>query len=159
MSSAGENICCMRYGQGCPSSNNTGFFRMSWPRSPALEIQTPDLDVPVGIVRKERKDQRSAYSLYVPENYTPHTEWPLIVCLHSGYSREDDYLLTWLRAAKSKGYMLLAPKSVRGNLVGYSFARHSSQSGSGPPLHPHDAGRGLGDLCGGPPPHISHRVL
>ena len=80
---------------------------------PALEIQTPDLDVPVGIVRKERKDQRSAYSLYVPENYTPHTEWPLIVCLHSGYSREDDYLLTWLRAAKSKGYMLLAPKSVR----------------------------------------------
>ncbi len=80
---------------------------------PALEIQAPDLDVPVGLIRKEREEQRSAYSLYVPENYTPHTEWPLIVCLHSGYSREDDYLLTWLRAAKSKGYMLLAPKSVR----------------------------------------------
>ncbi len=80
---------------------------------PALEIQAPDLDVPVGVIRKEREDQRSAYSLYVPENYTPHTEWPLIVCLHSGYSREDDYMLTWLRAAKSKGYMLLAPKSVR----------------------------------------------
>ncbi len=80
---------------------------------PALEIQEPDLDVPVGIIRKERQEQRSAYSLYVPEHYTPYKEWPLIVCLHSGYSREDDYLLTWLRAAKSKGYMLLAPKSVR----------------------------------------------
>ena len=78
---------------------------------PALEIQEPDLDVPVGIIRKERQEQRSAYSLYVPEHYTPYKEWPLIVCLHSGYSREDDYLLTWLRAAKSKGYMLLAPKS------------------------------------------------
>ena len=79
----------------------------------ALEVQEPDLEVPVGIVRKEREEQRSGYSLYVPENYTSQKEWPLIVCLHSGYSREDDYLLTWLRAAKSKGYMLLAPKSVR----------------------------------------------
>ena len=80
---------------------------------PTLEVQEAGLEVPVGIVRKEREEQRSGYSLYIPENYTPQKEWPLIVCLHSGYSREDDYLLTWLRAAKSKGYMVLAPKSVR----------------------------------------------
>ncbi len=49
----------------------------------------------------------------MPENYTPQTDWPLIVCLRRGYSREDDSLLTWLRAAKSKDYMPLAPKSVR----------------------------------------------
>ncbi len=78
-----------------------------------LETQSPNLDVPVGLIRKEQTDQRYAYSLYVPENYTPQRKWPLIVCLHGGYSRDDDYILTWLRLAKSKGYLLLSPKSSR----------------------------------------------
>lgn len=80
---------------------------------PALETRQVGVDVPVGIRRVERESGRSAYSLYVPENYSARREWPLIVCLHGGYSRDDDYLLTWLRAAKSRGLMLLAPKSVR----------------------------------------------
>ena len=83
------------------------------PSLAALETWTPGLEVPVGMMRKKREDPRSAYSLYVPENYTPQKQWPLIVCLHGGYSRDDDYILTWLRAAKSKGYMVLSPKSDR----------------------------------------------
>ena len=83
------------------------------PELARLESQSPDLDVPVGLIRKEQTEQRYAYSLYVPENYTPHKTWPLIVCLHGGYSRDDDYILTWLRLAKSKGYLLLSPKSSR----------------------------------------------
>ena len=79
----------------------------------ALETRAPDLDVPVGLIRHEPTDARYAYSLYVPENYTPQKTWPLIVCLHGGYSRDDDYILTWLRIAKSKGYLLLSPKSSR----------------------------------------------
>ena len=83
------------------------------PELARLESQSSDLDVPVGLIRKEQTEQRYAYSLYVPENYTPHKTWPLIVCLHGGYSRDDDYILTWLRLAKSKGYLLLSPKSSR----------------------------------------------
>jgi phospholipase/carboxylesterase len=83
------------------------------PTLAALESRTPDVDVPVGLIRHEPTDDRYAYSLYVPENYTPQKTWPLIVCLHGGYSRDDDYILTWLRIAKSKGYLLLSPKSSR----------------------------------------------
>lgn len=83
------------------------------PELTRLESRNSDLDVPVGLIRKEQTEQRYAYSLYVPENYTPHKTWPLIVCLHGGYSRDDDYILTWLRLAKSKGYLLLSPKSSR----------------------------------------------
>ena len=95
---------------------------------PALEMQTPDLDVPVGIIRKEREEQRSAMPYTCPRiiRHTPNGR--SLSASTAGYSREDDYLLTWLRAAKSKGYMLLAPKSSTGNLVGYSFARHPSES-------------------------------
>ena len=49
---------------------------------------------------------------YVPENYDPNTAWPLIICLHGGYGRGEDYIWAWLRPAKSKGYLLLSPKSV-----------------------------------------------
>lgn len=83
------------------------------PELARLETHSPDLDVPVGLLRQEQTEQRYAYSLYVPENYTPRRQWPLIVCLHGGYSRDDDYILTWLRLAKSKGYVLLSPKSSR----------------------------------------------
>lgn len=77
-----------------------------------LEAQTPGLTAPVGFVHKERTDTRAEYSLYVPEYYTPQRSWPLIVCLHGGYGHGNEYIWTWLRPAKSKGYLLLAPKSV-----------------------------------------------
>ena len=34
--------------------------------------------------------------------------------LHGGHGRGDDYLLTWLRTAKSAGYIVLSPKSLGG---------------------------------------------
>lgn len=77
-----------------------------------LEAQIPDLAVPVGFIHKERTDAHAEYSLYVPEFYTPHRPWPLIVCLHGGYGHGNEYIWTWLRPAKSKGYLLLSPKSV-----------------------------------------------
>jgi pimeloyl-ACP methyl ester carboxylesterase len=77
-----------------------------------LETRTLDVEVPVGFSHKPRTNTRAEYSLYVPENYSPQQSWPLIVCLHGGYGRGDDYILTWLRPAKSNGYLLLSPKSV-----------------------------------------------
>ena len=78
----------------------------------ALETQVDNLDVLVGMIHHQRTDAHTDYSLYVPEYYTPDKDWPLIVCLHGGYGRGDDYIWTWLRPAKSKGYVLLSPKST-----------------------------------------------
>jgi len=75
------------------------------------DVQTVE-GVPTGFVHKQRTNAHAEYSLYVPEYYTAQKSWPLIVCLHGGYGRGDDYIWTWLRPAKSKGYLLLSPKSV-----------------------------------------------
>ena len=79
---------------------------------PALEARTPGIEVPIGFLQKPRTDKRGEYSLYIPENYTPGRSWPLIVCLHGGYGQGNEYIWTWLRPAKSNGYLLLSPKSA-----------------------------------------------
>ncbi|MBI3300686.1 MAG: hypothetical protein HYZ72_01195 [Deltaproteobacteria bacterium] len=82
------------------------------PTLAALEARTPGVEVPVGFSHKPGTNAHAEYSLYVPENYTPQQTWPLIVCLHGAFGRGDDYIWTWLRPAKSNGYMLLSPKSA-----------------------------------------------
>ena len=77
-----------------------------------LEIAPPDADAPVGIMHRRRGASLADYSLYVPESYTPARSWPLVVCLHGAYGRGDHYIWSWLRAAKSREYMVLAPKSL-----------------------------------------------
>ena len=82
------------------------------PAPAAPETRAPGVEVPVGFSHKPTINTHMQYSLYVPENYTPQQTWPLIVCLHGGYGRGDEYIWTWLRPAKSKGYLLLSPKSA-----------------------------------------------
>ena len=77
-----------------------------------LETRTPNLEAPVGFSHKPRAEKHGEYSLYVPEHYTPDRAWPLIVCLHGGYGQGNEYIWTWLRPAKSNGYLLLSPKSA-----------------------------------------------
>jgi phospholipase/carboxylesterase len=66
----------------------------------------------VGFIHRERNDRRSDYSLYIPESYSVHRQWPLIICLHGGYGEGYDYIWTWLRPARARGYILLSPKSL-----------------------------------------------
>jgi phospholipase/carboxylesterase len=54
---------------------------------------------------------RGGYSLFVPESDAPDTGWPLVVALHGGYGHGRDFLWTWLREARSRGFVLLAPTS------------------------------------------------
>ena len=77
-----------------------------------LDARTANPETPVGLVQNPRTEKRGAYSLYVPENYSPQQNWPLIVCLHGGYGQGNEYIWTWLRPAKSNGYILLSPKSI-----------------------------------------------
>jgi poly(3-hydroxybutyrate) depolymerase len=77
-----------------------------------LETPIADVSAATGVMHRPATKAHGEYSLYVPENYDPHRRWPMIIALHGGHGRGDDYLLTWLRPAKSKGYIVLSPKSL-----------------------------------------------
>lgn len=80
------------------------------------ELETPvaGVEAETGVIHRPSTDKHAEYSLYVPEYYEPSRSWPLVITLHGGHGRGDDYLLTWLRAAKSAGYIVLSPKSLGG---------------------------------------------
>jgi phospholipase/carboxylesterase len=82
------------------------------PRLVELETPVAGIETGTGVIHRPATDAYGEYSLYVPENYDPSRRWPLIISLHGGHGRGDDYLLTWLRPAKSKGYIMLSPKSL-----------------------------------------------
>jgi phospholipase/carboxylesterase len=77
-----------------------------------LEQPTVGSTAATGVMHRPATKNHGEYSLYVPENYDPSRRWPLVITLHGGHGRGDDYLLTWLRPAKSKGYIVLSPKSL-----------------------------------------------
>jgi phospholipase/carboxylesterase len=56
-------------------------------------------------------DGRGGFVLYVPECYDGSRAWPLVVALHGGSGRGDEFLWTWLREARGRGFLLLAPTS------------------------------------------------
>jgi len=64
-----------------------------------------------GFIQRKRTDECSDYTLYIPEDYSPDRPLPLIVALHGGYGQGAEYIWTWLRPARSRGYAVLAPKS------------------------------------------------
>ena len=56
-------------------------------------------------------DGRGGFHLYVPEGHAAERGWPLVVALHGGFGSGRDFLWTWLREARSRGFLLLAPSS------------------------------------------------
>lgn len=56
---------------------------------------------------------RGGFSLYVPESVREHEPLPLIVALHGGSGHGGDFLWSWLREARSRRCLLLAPTSQR----------------------------------------------
>jgi phospholipase/carboxylesterase len=82
------------------------------PRLTELEAAVAGDGAKTGVMHRPSTEDHGEYSLYVPEYYEPSRRWPLIIAMHGGHGRGDDYLLTWLRPAKSKGYIVLSPKSL-----------------------------------------------
>ena len=69
--------------------------------------------VEVGIMhRRNSRDSRGGYTVYVPENYNPAKEWPLIVSLHGGGGHGRGHIWTWLKDARSCGAIVLCPTSL-----------------------------------------------
>lgn len=57
-------------------------------------------------------DDRESVWMYVPETYSPDTPAPLVVALHGGSGRGRAFLWSWIKAARSRGAIVVAPTSV-----------------------------------------------
>jgi phospholipase/carboxylesterase len=66
-----------------------------------------------GIVHDHNEPgSRGGFSLYVPEYYTPDRAWPLVMALHGGSGNGRGFLWNWLRDARSRGTILIAPTAT-----------------------------------------------
>ncbi|HEV8473026.1 MAG TPA: PHB depolymerase family esterase [Methylomirabilota bacterium] len=66
----------------------------------------------VGVLHADNeRAARGGFSLYVPETWDGATPMPLVVALHGGHGHGRDFLWTWLREARSRGALVLAPTS------------------------------------------------
>ncbi len=75
----------------------------------------PTIDTPVGLQMSGGPDNpagRGQFALYVPETYDAEHELPLVVALHGGSGTGREFVWSWLREARSRGFILLAPTSV-----------------------------------------------
>ncbi len=88
----------------------TGFWDL--PGSSPSDEPNPNANERVGLTHVSRGGEHGGFSLYVPESYTPEREWPVIVALHGGSGNGRDFLWTWVREARSLGYILLAPSAL-----------------------------------------------
>jgi len=71
-----------------------------------------DDEARVGVLHtSNERDARGGCSLYVPEHWDGRAPMPLIVALHGGHGHGRDFLWSWLREARSRGMLLLAPTS------------------------------------------------
>jgi phospholipase/carboxylesterase len=75
-------------------------------RVAAPELRTGVLEAP-GVAH-----DRGGFSLYVPEWCDGATPLPLVVALHGGSGHGRDFLWSWLREARGRGFALLSPTSL-----------------------------------------------
>lgn len=52
---------------------------------------------------------RGGFSFYVPEYYDPARSWPLVVAMHGGSGNGGAFLWSWLREARTRGFIVIAP--------------------------------------------------
>lgn len=66
----------------------------------------------VGILNaRNERSSRGGFTLYVPEYLDTTESASLVVVLHGGTGHGADFLWSWLREARTRGFILLAPTS------------------------------------------------
>jgi len=89
----------------------TDFWQL--PDAPVEDVTPPDRAAPpTGVMHVDPEGHHGGFSVYVPETYTADRALPLIVALHGASGNGRDFLWTWVREAKSRGYLLVAPSSL-----------------------------------------------
>ncbi len=69
-------------------------------------------DARVGVLHAgNERAERGGFSLYVPEHWDRQASMPLVVALHGGHGHGRDFLWSWLREARARGLLALAPTS------------------------------------------------
>jgi phospholipase/carboxylesterase len=70
-------------------------------------------DVPTGVLHAANEtSERGGFSLYVPEDYDLARAYPLVMALHGGSGHGRLFLWSWLREARSRGVILVAPTAI-----------------------------------------------
>ncbi|HEY3845518.1 MAG TPA: hypothetical protein VGL95_00230 [Acetobacteraceae bacterium] len=70
-------------------------------------------DVPVGVMHAANAtDERGGFSVFVPEDYDPARAYPVAMALHGGSGHGRLFLWTWVREARSRGVIVVAPTAV-----------------------------------------------
>jgi phospholipase/carboxylesterase len=71
-----------------------------------------DDHVRTGVLHAQNeRDARGGFSVYVPEHWDGTTPAPLVVALHGGHGHGRDFLWSWVREARSRAVLVLAPTS------------------------------------------------
>lgn len=93
------------------------FVESGWhARLAALDPEpAPAFGAGVGLHRAGSEDDpeaRGGFSLYVPEWLSGDAPRALVVALHGGSGHGRDFLWSWLREARGRGFLLLSPTSI-----------------------------------------------
>ncbi|VFU18352.1 conserved hypothetical protein [anaerobic digester metagenome] len=89
------------------------FFREAPPRSaksPGHDLKNEDCLIHTGV--ESDPYARGASSLFVPASPAVPGLLPVVIALHGGSGHGRDFLWTWIREARTRGFILLAPTSV-----------------------------------------------
>jgi phospholipase/carboxylesterase len=74
-------------------------------------LRTPRADT--GIVHADNETgSRGGFSVYVPENHDPARAYPLVMALHGGAGHGRLFLWSWIREARGRGLILVAPTAI-----------------------------------------------
>lgn len=78
-----------------------------------LNSAEPRQDVGVFHYNNEATE-RGGFSMFVPENYDPAQQYPVVFALHGGSGHGRSFLWSWLMDARADGAILVSPSSREG---------------------------------------------
>jgi phospholipase/carboxylesterase len=80
-----------------------------------LAVGAARTDVRTGVMHAGNDTgERGGFSVYVPEDYDPARAHPLVMALHGGSGHGRLFLWNWVREARSRGVILIAPTAIGG---------------------------------------------